>query len=269
MSKKITRQLVDRIWQLVGYGLPSGLGERGKGSMCVQASVQAALGETHNDQPLCVPGTRKSFGIYMNDMYGWSGNQARGDGLRRYAIAQLGDSDMAPVTFAAIVIKKALQTRLPILVKAHGGTAREMQAAKKVTNISEAKSLLKTLKKPFKLSPEVDLIIVGGTPVPSHIITTLYPGQIANDEMLSEIAEFGVQACIEMKTEGSEWLKEYESRSGADLVDWLMKEKEKGRKQEEAAARFKDLQDFLTRNKYEPKQRFQAVETVKVKAANK
>src|SRR5688572_24169518 len=102
---KVTESLVRRIKKLVDYGLSSGMGDRGRGEMCVQACVMAALEEEHGDQPnSCVPQNRIDFGIAMNDMYGWDSAEARGKGLKRYAIAELGNSTKPEEAFDGLVL---------------------------------------------------------------------------------------------------------------------------------------------------------------------
>lgn len=254
----ITRQVTDRIWQLVGYGLPHGLGRRGKGSMCVQASVQAALGEQHNDQPLCVPIERRSYGIWLNDAPGWSSNQARGDGLRRYAIAQLGDSKKSTFDFAEKVFVEVLRAFLPEKLKEAKAKVKQQRAAVKLSSRTEAIELCNEAG----LDDLAYRIRTTANTVPAGVAETLW--RASNDTTLGAIADAAVRVCQEIETEGAEWLKEYDKRKGADLVDWLMEQKEVGRKQEAATIRYNDLKEFLSggRRRYEPKSRWEHKEEV-------
>lgn len=86
---KITIPFVAKVLRLFGFGLPSGLGMGGEGGMCMQFVICHALGQGVTDQPSCVNDLVRSYGIWLNDC-DWLSNQARANGLRRLAIAQLG-----------------------------------------------------------------------------------------------------------------------------------------------------------------------------------
>ena len=261
---KITRKLTDRIWHLVGQGLSYGLGKRGTGTMCVQASVQAALEEEHNDAPQCVANDVRQFGITLNDRRAWGDKHKRGEGLRRFAIAQLGSDRLPEGKFAASLRLKLLRTRLPLVLAHHdfppilakkietarttkeiGDLIRDWRVKLKDDMTAKQRSYLWALSSWTGSSASWAILSI------DSIINLFYQTRhIRRYEALQDLAELAVQVCIDLHTPGSRWLKEYESRSGEDLVQWLLKEKKKGEEQEAAATRFKELTQFLRDNEY-------------------
>lgn len=244
----ITRSLVDRINKLVGYGLTEGVGERGRGTMCVQACVQAALEEEHNDRPVCVPSNRRDFGILMNDHEEWDSDIARGKGLKRFAIAQLGDSTRPENVFYPLIIDQCYEKRFWKALQGLGAEDDDVQAAKRVRDKAGALRLrehMRTAAKKLdeKLSFEMSEFFArlpdreASSHYASAILDAFYPESIDNED-LCEFAEFGVQACIKMRTEGSEWLEKYEKKKGAERDKFIKQETKKGEIQEAAARRF-------------------------------
>ena len=89
---KITKGIVDRLLDILKDGLCSGAGDMsGPGTFCVQQAVSMATDQAdEGDSPLnCINETVRSWGVGMNDQ-GWSSPKARADGMRRFAVAQLG-----------------------------------------------------------------------------------------------------------------------------------------------------------------------------------
>lgn len=247
-GKTITRTLVDRIKKLVGYGLSEGEGDRGRGTMCVQACVQAALEEEHNDNPACVPGNRKNFGITLNDLAGWDDDLARGKGLKRYAIAQLGTSTKPEADFDRLVVTQMYEKRFHLLLKEAGADDEDVAAARHVRSKESAEKLIDRMRaRAEKKDEELPLEIEGlidEAPEPDYAWETIfeyfYPSDWNNDRSNAdccEIAEIGVQACIRMRTEGSQWLERYEELKGAERDKFIKQEMKKGEIQEEQARR--------------------------------
>lgn len=92
MKFKILPTFVGDILRKFRFGLQSGLGNGGDGHMCVQHVVSRALGEGRTDNPTCVKQSVTGYGIALNDAPGWSSHKARAEGLKRFAVAQLGTS---------------------------------------------------------------------------------------------------------------------------------------------------------------------------------
>lgn len=89
MKFNIVPPFVGKILRKLRYGLPRGLGSGGDGNMCVQHVVARALGEGAIDEPSCVDSYVRGIGVTLNDLM-WSSETARAEGLKRFAIAQLG-----------------------------------------------------------------------------------------------------------------------------------------------------------------------------------
>lgn len=89
----VNSKSVKRVLALLDFGLPAGLGVAKPGQMCVEAAVSYAMGYDHSDRPSCVAQSISSLKISINDMR-WSTNKARGRGMKRVAIAQLGSKSV-------------------------------------------------------------------------------------------------------------------------------------------------------------------------------
>lgn len=252
--KTITRALVDRINKLVGYGLSDGLGDRGRGQMCVQACVSAALEEEHSDNPSCVPDDRMQFGIDLNDRAGWSSPAARGKGLKRWAIAQLGSSTKPEKDFAPLVLADLYSKRFPVLLKDADAPHEFVSRARNVRSKADVETLFDRLEQHLAKQEGVDEedfdldeynfeladlwanapdeMQIGGDW--SGVFDFFYPGEYS-DQVNTEIAEAGVRACIRMRTEGSEWLENYEKKSAPERDAFIRGQQKIGKAQEEAA----------------------------------
>jgi hypothetical protein len=92
--KKIDESVAKRVLKVVDKGLVNGVGKPEPGRMCVEAAVCYAIGQKHDDDPVCVHDDVRSLKIDMNDSLAWSDDKARARGMRRLAIAQLGTTSM-------------------------------------------------------------------------------------------------------------------------------------------------------------------------------
>jgi hypothetical protein len=99
----ITRSMATAILSYLKSGICRGKGVRGRGTMCVQAVVSTVMGHHHSDEPTCVNYDIRTLGVILNDHDCWGdftedGNfpadfvvrVARGEALKRFALAQLG-----------------------------------------------------------------------------------------------------------------------------------------------------------------------------------
>jgi hypothetical protein len=261
-EKTISRAVVDRVWELVGYGLPAGLGSRGHGTMCVQACVNAALDSDHHDRPICVSEQMTHFGIALNDRYGWLDEKDRGDGLRRWAIAQLGTSELPEEDFAELVALELCRTEFPRMLAASKLTEAEwaaINACETVAAVVDALhgfsrervasgSDLERLYGPLRaMAYQLDETLRNLEACPEEYWGPLFDlfDYACNSKSNRELAELGVRVCQQMKTEGSDWLREFESREGDDLVEWLLEQKKIGKEQEDRARRATELFDWM------------------------
>jgi len=114
---KITIQHVTNLLSLLTRGLINGAGET-KNEFCIQQAIHRVLDDDldgqHSDAPpvTCISGRINNFGICMNDQEGWIDEKDRANGLRRFAIAELGS---AKVSYSDFVF--GLQERVRGLVK--------------------------------------------------------------------------------------------------------------------------------------------------------
>lgn len=198
--KQATRKTAEKVIELLGHGLTSGLGEQKPGQMCVEAAVCYAMGLPHGDEPICVSPAIRAFKIKLNDCV-WSSNQARADGMRRLAIAQLNS--------AGAVDDKEFVKRLA-----------EMSIRKSVPYAFRAIAKLKALA-PFKdrLEAAANRCEAEGTrqsaldardlaqEAKADAAAYVYAAAAAaRDKFLAFIAEEVVQILIDMKAPGTEWL---------------------------------------------------------------
>ena len=133
--RKPTKATARKVLEVVNAGLVSGVGEPTPGKMCVEAAVCFALGEPHGDQPSCVGVAVRAFKIRLNDT-AWSSNEARTNGMREIAIAQLGSNEINQREFADRVVIGSINKFLPIALRAAASTipryAVELEAVAKV-----------------------------------------------------------------------------------------------------------------------------------------
>ena len=115
---KITREMAEKVRDVVAAGLSEGLGQAKPGFMCVEAAVCYALGLPHGDDPGCVDPALRRLKIRLNDA-AWPSKKARAAGLRRLAIAQLGSKGTIDTTkFVSRVTTVTIQTVVPVALRA-------------------------------------------------------------------------------------------------------------------------------------------------------
>lgn len=100
---KITKDIIEKVLNIITGGLENGAGNN-LNTFCVQQAVSKACNHIeYNDHPIfCVDDQVVSFGIRMNDR-GWSSRKARADGMRRFAVAELGSNKVNGNEFMAKV----------------------------------------------------------------------------------------------------------------------------------------------------------------------
>lgn len=117
MSFEITPDLVSKINTLLNEGLVRGKGVPSPGNMCVEAAICYALDLDHSDDPQCVNYALRSYKINLNDAY-WSTKTARGKGMKRLAILQLGTSEgFDEAYFAEQLVLRSINTVLALYLK--------------------------------------------------------------------------------------------------------------------------------------------------------
>jgi hypothetical protein len=102
---KITKSIVQTLLDIINPGLCHGAGDMDKpGSFCVQQAVSHAVGrDEHGDNPHeCVGDKTRSFGVQMNDC-DWLNEKTRANGMRRFAVAEMGSNKVSQGQFNRIV----------------------------------------------------------------------------------------------------------------------------------------------------------------------
>lgn len=90
----VSIEQAQKVYDLVGAGLVSGLGQPVPGQMCVEAAICLAMGDAWGDTPTCVGDADRQFSITLNDTT-WSSPEARAKGMRSLSIAQLGSAELS------------------------------------------------------------------------------------------------------------------------------------------------------------------------------
>jgi hypothetical protein len=76
------------------------------------------MGLPHSDEPPCVSPAIRQLKIQLNDS-AWSSDKARGAGMRRLALAQLGSAGVvADVDFVRRIIEMTIRRFIPIALRA-------------------------------------------------------------------------------------------------------------------------------------------------------
>ncbi len=120
---KVTKKMASRVLEVIDAGLVRGLGSPAPGDMCVEAAVCYALGEPHGDAPTCVERCVRGAKIRLNDSP-WSSNEARANGLRKVAIAQLGSAGSIDVgEFVRYYAKQTIRRVVPVALRAAASMA--------------------------------------------------------------------------------------------------------------------------------------------------
>lgn len=104
---KITLTHINNLLKLFECGLVNGAGHD-VNHFCVQQAVHRVLdddlknADKSDDPPTwCVQSHIRNFGVHMNDAEGWNGNKGRAEGLKRFAIAELGSGKISAHDFYA------------------------------------------------------------------------------------------------------------------------------------------------------------------------
>jgi hypothetical protein len=106
----VTREMVAKLLSLLGSdtGLADGAGSKEEATFCVQQAVSLATGApSQDDQPKhCVMQWLINFGIALNDADGWESELSKAQGLKEFAIAELGSNKLRENTFVRLFREK-------------------------------------------------------------------------------------------------------------------------------------------------------------------
>lgn len=221
---KITSEMIQRLDAILGTGLRTDAGKGGvgkNGNFCVQSAVNRAMDldatHGHTDQPFCVCDVLTEAGISMNDHLPWHNEHERAQGLRDYAIAELGD----------------IHNNKYLTVKTFGPTEKYQDIRNLISN---------KLKEEFvnELDPSQDY---GQIDVDS--ILTLN-GIEYTPKNSKRVVKVMVDVCRELDTDGIRWLDEFNATE--DKKAFLEEEQKKADVQEFKAKKVN--KDWETRYKH-------------------
>lgn len=226
---EITRELAEKVLNVVDAGLVKGMGIRVPGKMCVEAAVCYAMGLPHSDAPSCVSSAIRVTKITLNDL-DWSSNQARATGMRRLALAQLGSAGviddlefskrlvvLCVKSMAATALKKAVElqtgeykTRLEERADKCARAATFEDATDVITHIiddtvnDDIKNVIRCVACCCSATNAISMCHCSVQAV--HYAAKLATNTVSKDKVLSDFAESVVQLLVEMKAPGCKFL---------------------------------------------------------------
>ena len=233
-EKVIDITVAKRVLEIVDAGLVNGVGKPNPGQMCVEAAVCYALGLPHGDDPQCVSRALRALKIRLNDSR-WSSPQARGAGLRRLAVAQLGSRDhMDDNEFRKRVAELVIRTSVPTVLRYAASihkSPEHMQALRDAANRCEVEGSRQSALDARKVAQEARAAAAADAAAyaaadaaaayaaayvyadaaayaayAADAAAAAYAAAAARDKSLADFAEGVVQILIEMKAPGCQWL---------------------------------------------------------------
>ena len=214
MQMEITRELAIKVRNIVDAGLVKGVGVQVPGQMCVEAAVCYAMGLPHSDKPPCVAPAIRQLKIQLNDS-AWSSDKARGTGMRRLALAQLGSAGVVDgVDFVRRVVEMTIRRFIPIALRAAASIHPIMEhktALEKASVQCEQAVTLKDCEAAGWAAGEAGEAADEASEAAGWAGRAAgWAGRAADeatqDKLLSDFAEGVVQVLIEMKAPGCQWL---------------------------------------------------------------
>ena len=230
-EKVIDITVAKRVLEIVDAGLVNGVGKPNPGQMCVEAAVCYALGLPHGDDPQCVSRALRALKIRLNDSR-WSSPQARGAGLRRLAVAQLGSRDhMDDNEFRKRVVELVIRMSVPTVLRYAASihkSPEHMQALRDAANRCEVEGSRQSALDARKVAQEARAAAAyaaayaaadsaaayaaayvyadAAAYAAADAAAAAYAAADARDKSLADFAEGVVQILIEMKAPGCQWL---------------------------------------------------------------
>ena len=224
----ITREIAEKVRDVVDAGLVNGVGKAVPGQMCVEAAVCFALGLPHGDDPGCVAQTLRRLKIRLNDS-SWPSKEARAAGLRRLAVAQLGSAGaLDDREFVRRVVDMTIRRALPEGLRAAArvnpkhadaleasavrceteGTresAREGERVARAAAASAVSSADYASASAYAASSAAAAAASADYAAASAAASADYAAR-ARDRALAEYAEWVVEILIDMNAPGCQWL---------------------------------------------------------------
>ncbi len=199
---QITEEIARKVLTIVDAGLVKGVGNPKAGEMCVEAAVCFALDLPHGDDPACVSRALRLLKIALNDKE-WSSNAARGAGLRRVAVAQLGSrGTLDDVEFMKRVAEMTIRKIVPLALRA---VATKHHDPKHVLALNLAADECE--RNPTKAAADAAYAANAAAYAADAAAYAAHAAPNAGyDKVLADFAEDVVQILIEMKAPGCQWL---------------------------------------------------------------
>lgn len=230
---ELNREVAQRVLQTVDAGLVRGKGNPIPGQMCVEAAVCFAMGLPHSDEPKCVGSAVRAFKIRLNDA-AWPSDQERAKGMRKLAIAQLGSDKIDQNAFRVIVVRETIRQLLPLTLrnaaKKNPKFADELEQMAKLceenpTYESASKTSQVTLKVRNAAAADAYAYAYAAAAAAAYAAYAAYAADAAYAAavaayaaaadaadaadrlaILQLSAKIGLDALIELKSPGCEWL---------------------------------------------------------------
>ena len=215
----VSREIAQRVLEVVDAGLVSGLGEAIPGRMCVEAAVCYAMGLPHSDEPSCVGAAVRGFKIRLNDSK-WPTDADRTKGMRKLAIAQLGSDTIDQMQFSKHVALECQRRVLPLAMRRaasfKGPFAERLEAAAVVCEsaitLEEANAATlaaRAVTKESRAEANAYAYAEANANAYAYAYANAYANAYAKDfrlQVLNLTAEIGLEALIACKSPGCAWL---------------------------------------------------------------
>lgn len=210
-SAEITEALARKVLETVNAGLVNGLGKPVPGQMCVEAAVCYAMGLPHSDKPSCVGSAVRAFKIRLNDAR-WSSNQARTDGMRKLAIAQLGSEAIDRRAFSKIISEQCIRQIVPIALRAAAKLnpkfADELESAAVRCEIEGTREASRAAHN-VAAAAAAHAAAHAAADAAAYAAAAAYAdaaAAAARDHVLNKVAAIGLQALIDLGSPGCAYL---------------------------------------------------------------
>ena len=203
---KVTRELAEKVRDVVSAGLVCGKGEPIPGRMCVEAAVCYAMGLPHSDEPTCVGQAVRSFKIALNDS-NWSSDMARANGMKRIAIAQLGSIEIDQNQFTKELALATIRRILPIVLRAAAKLHHEQKHIDALNDSATACETCDDAAADAAARSAANAANAAANAANAAAYAAAYAARsAARDEVLSLMAEIGVEALQKCGSPGCEFL---------------------------------------------------------------
>lgn len=195
---EMTREIAAKVVEVVDAGLVNGVGTPVPGQMCVEAAVCYAMGLPHGDNPSCVSLALRRLKIRLNDAR-WSSPQARAQGLRRLAVAQLGSAGVLDeAEFVRRVVDMTIRRAVPISLRA---AARQNPAFAERLEACAVRCEVTGTREACQEAERVARAAAAAADA-----AYAYAAASTRDRVLAQYGEWVVQILIDLNAPGCQWL---------------------------------------------------------------